>query len=104
MRERVRTVFTGSRDLVRIAYRDPEHVSERITLYAAQRLGEPSRAWAEAARQARPDTPRAVLAEELRMQSANVARVDGAVAGTPFYLAVVPGYLSYLWQEARMAL
>src|SRR5207248_2874999 len=28
----------------------------------------------------------------------------GAVAGTPFYLALVPGYLNYLWQEIRMTM
>jgi hypothetical protein len=104
VRSRVAAVFSGSRDLVRIAYRDPEHVSERLTLYASPRLGKPSRAWADDVRRARPDTPPAVVAEELRTQSAKIARIDGAIAGTPFYLAVVPGYLSYLWQEGRMAL
>jgi hypothetical protein len=103
-RERIRTVFTGSGDLIRLAYRDPEHVSERLTLYGSQRLGEPSLAWADQIRRARPDAPPAVVAEELRTQSARIARIDGAIAGTPFYLAVVPGYLSYLWQEGRMAL
>lgn len=38
------------------------------------------------------------------MQSAKLARIDGAVAGTPFLVAIVPGYMSYLWQEARMGL
>jgi hypothetical protein len=33
-----------------------------------------------------------------------LARDDGAVAGTPFFVALVPGYMSYLWQEARMGL
>ena len=42
-RSRVRRVFSGSRDLARIVYRDPEHVSERLTLYAADRLADPSR-------------------------------------------------------------
>jgi hypothetical protein len=26
-------VFSGSRELVRIVYRDPEHVAERLTLH-----------------------------------------------------------------------
>ena len=30
--------------------------------------------------------------------------IDGAVAGTPFLIALVPGYLLYLRQEARMLL
>jgi hypothetical protein len=97
-------MWAASRGLARIAYRDPDHISERITLYASSSLAEPSRQWVTEARAARPDTPPAYIAEELRLKSAKLARVDGAVAGTPFFIALVPGYLSYLWQEARMAL
>jgi hypothetical protein len=43
-----------------------------------------------------------LIAEDLRKETARVARVDGAVAGTPFLIALVPGYLSYLWQEGVM--
>jgi hypothetical protein len=101
---RFRSAFAGTRALMRIAYRDPEHVAERLTLYAAQRLAEPSEEWAKEVRQARADTPPAAIAEELRIQSAQVARVNGAISGTPFLVALVPGYMSYLWQEARMGL
>ncbi len=97
-------MFSGSRELVSLVYRDPEHVAERLTLYASDRLGEDSSEWARWAQRARPDVPRAYLAEELRTQSAQIARIDGAVSGTPFFFALVPGYLSYLWQETRMAL
>jgi hypothetical protein len=55
-------------------------------------------------REARPEVARAVIAEELRTQSAQVARIDGAITGTPFLIALVPGYLGYLWQEGRMVL
>ncbi len=34
--------------------------------------------------------------------TARAARIDGAVAGTPFLIALVPGYLAFLWQEGRM--
>ncbi len=97
-------MFSGSRDLWRVVYRDPEHVPERLTLYTAGRLGDPSRDWAQSVRSSRPDTPRAKLAEELRTQSAHVARIDGAISGTPFLIALVPGYLTYLQQEMRMTL
>jgi len=103
-RGRVATAVGGTRAFVRLVYRDPEHVTERMTLYAAQRLGPPSREWAQAKQQADPDTPKVQLADDLRAQSANVARIDGAVAGTPFFIALVPGYVAYLWQEGRMAL
>lgn len=44
---RARRGWTATRALMRIAYRDPEHVAERLTLYAADRLGEASGTWAE---------------------------------------------------------
>jgi hypothetical protein len=103
-RGRVRRMFAGSREAVRIVYRDPEHVSERLTLYAIARLAEPSRQWVESVRSSRADTPPAEIVEELRTQTAQVARIDGAISGTPFLVALVPGYLTYLYQEMRMTL
>ncbi len=103
-RGRVGRTLSGWRQLARIAYRDPEHVAERLTLYGARSLGESSLEWAQRAREARPDAPRAVIAEELRTRTAQVARIDGAVSGTPFLLALIPGYLAYLWEEGRMVL
>ena len=103
-RGRIGRVFAGSRELVRIVYRDPEHVAERLTLYVSARYGDASREWAASAQAARPDTPPAVIAEELRLRSAQVARIDGAISGTPFFIALVPGYLTYLLQETRMTL
>jgi hypothetical protein len=95
---------SGWRALWRVAYRDPEHVAERLALYGARNLGEPSLEWAHGVHEKRPDVPRAVIAEELRTQAARVARIDGAVSGTPFLLALVPGYLAYLREEGRMVL
>jgi hypothetical protein len=103
-RGRIRRIFAGSRDAIRIVYRDPEHVAERLTLYAIGRLADPSVEWAEAVRSTRPDTPPAEIVEELRLQTAQVARIDGAISGTPFLIALVPGYLTYLYQEMRMTL
>ncbi len=96
--------LSGWRALARIAYRDPEHVAERLALYSARNLAEPSLEWAQSVREARPDVPRAVIAEELRTQTARVARIDGAVSGTPFLIALAPGYLVYLREEGRMLL
>jgi hypothetical protein len=104
IRRRVGHTLSGWRQLGRIAYRDPGHVAERLTLYSARNLGEPSLEWAHRVREARPDAPRAVIAEELRTQTAQVARIDGAVSGTPFLIALIPGYLSYLREEGRMVL
>jgi hypothetical protein len=103
-RPRIGRVFAGSRELIRIAYRDPEHISERLTLYAIDRLADPSTGWAQSTQRIRPDLPRAEIAEELRMHTAQVARIDGAISGTPFLIALVPGYLTYLWQEMHMTM
>ena len=104
MAKRTASRLSATRALTRIAWRDPENISERLTLYAAQRMAGSARDWAEGVREARADTPLATIAEEVRSTSAGVARVDGAVAGTPFFIALVPGYLAYLLQEARMGL
>ena len=90
------------RRLFRIVYRDPEHVCERLTLFASNHLAEASLDWADRARKERPDIPPEAIAEEVRLQTAQVSRIDGAVAGTPFLIALVPGYLAYLWQEGHM--
>ena len=101
---RVRRMFTGSRELARIVYRDPEHVSERLTLYSVGRLADASLKWAQSARSSHVDTPPAEIVEELRIQTAQIARIDGAISGTPSLIALVPGYLTYLYQEMRMTL
>jgi hypothetical protein len=103
-RGRVGRALSGWRGLGRIAYRDPEHVAERLALYGARNLGEPSLEWARGVQETRPDVPRAVIAEELRTQTAKLARIDGAVSGTPFLIALAPGYLAYLRAEGRMVL
>jgi hypothetical protein len=99
---RIRGRLSGGRRLARIAYRDPEHVAERLTLFGSQRLAEDSLEWASRVREERPDAPSGEIAEDLRIQTAQVARIDGAVSGTPFLIALVPGYLAYLWQEGVM--
>jgi hypothetical protein len=100
----VQRALSGTKELARIAYRDPAHIPERLTLHATHNLAEPSRDWAENALRERPGATPAEIANDLRAQSANIARIDGAVAGTPFFVALVPGYMSYLWQEARMGM
>ncbi len=103
-RSRIRRTLSEGWRLAKVAYRDPEHVAERIALNSTQSLGEPSLEWARRVREEREGVPRAVIAEQLRTDSAKVAAIDGAVAGTPFLIALVPGYLLYLRQEARMLL
>src|SRR5689334_22208224 len=72
----VSRVFAGSRALVRLVHRDPEHVAERLTLFAVDRIADESAQWADSAVRNRPDTPAAEIAEELRRKSAQIARID----------------------------
>lgn len=46
--------------------------------------------------------PGALIAEDLRSGTARASWVDGAVSGTPFLIALIPGYLAFLWQEGIM--
>ena len=103
-RRGVRVATDVPRQMLRVAYRDPEHICERLTLQAVHRLAEPSLQWAQAARGAHPDGDVGEVVSGLGTQTARIARLQGMVAGTPFYLALIPGYMNYLWQEARMNL
>lgn len=103
-RWRVALAASAPRELVRIVYRDPEHICERMTLFASHRLAQPSRQWAQHARAAHSGAGLRDIAKDLGAQSARLARIEGAIAGTPFYVALVPGYVNYLWQEVRMVL
>jgi hypothetical protein len=103
-RRGVRVATDVPRQMLRVAYRDPEHICERLTLQAVHRLAEPSLEWAQAALAAHPDGDLTEVVTGLGTQTARIARLQGMVAGTPFYLALVPGYMNYLWQEARMNL
>ena len=103
-RRGVRVVTDVPRQMLRVAFRDPEHICERLTLQAVNRLAEPSLEWSQAARAAHPDGDLGDVVSGLGTQTARIARMQGIVAGTPFYLALVPGYMNYLWQEARMNL
>lgn len=103
-RRGVRVVTDVPRQMIRVGWRDPEHICERLTLQAVHRLAEPSLEWAQATRAAHPDGDLEESVTALGTQSARIARLQGMVAGTPFYLALIPGYTNYLWQEARMTL
>jgi hypothetical protein len=91
------------RELLRILRRHPRQLPERLMLFAVQRLGEPTRAWAERVR-AQPDADLAARRARSVHETIVASRVDGAVAGTPFFIALVPAYVTFLWTQARMVL
>ena len=60
--------------------------------------------WARRARDAAPESSPAGLADDQRRRTISTARIDGAVAGTPFFIALVPAYIAFLRQEVRFHL
>ena len=101
---RVRNSLRVPGALVRLARRDPHHIPERLTIYAVDRQADAARAWAQRARDAAPNTSPLTLADGQRRRTISTARVDGAVAGTPFFIALVPAYIAFLRQEVRFHL
>ena len=81
--------------LVRLATRDPHHIPERLTIYTVDRHADEARVWARRARDAAPESTPAVLADGQRRRATSTARIDGAVAGTPFFIALVPAYIAF---------
>ncbi len=90
--------------LLRLALYDPTHLPERLTIYSVEKQAESARSWAQQTREAEPETPLAVLADAQRRRTVSTARIDGAVAGTPFFIALVPAYIAFLRQEVRFHL
>jgi hypothetical protein len=90
--------------LVRLARRDPHHIPERLTIYSVDRQADRAREWARRAREAAPESSPAVLADAQHRHTISTARIDGAVAGTPFFIALVPAYIAFLRQEVRFHL
>jgi hypothetical protein len=88
--------------LVRLAKRDPHHVPERLTIYTIDRQADEARSWAQRAREGTPERPRAMVVDDQLRRTITTARVDGAVAGTPFLIALVPAYIAFLRQEVRL--
>jgi hypothetical protein len=90
--------------LVRLLARDPQHIPERLTIYAVDRRADGARGWAQRVRDAEPDASRSALVDVQRRRTVSTARIDGAIAGTPFFIALVPAYLAFLQQEVRFHL
>lgn len=91
------------RELVRILRRHPAHLPERLVLLAVARLGEPTNAWAKE-RLAVPDATIELESERIFRSTLGESRIDGAVAGTPLFIALVPAYVSFLWAQVRMSM
>lgn len=83
---------------------DPDHAPELLMRYAVERLADRAVSWAQETRAAHPDRPIAHLVDHIRGQTTLSSRIQGAISGTPFLLALVPAYVSVLWDQAWMTL
>ncbi len=86
--------------LIQLIRRDPHHVPERLTIYAVDHQAAAAREWAERDR----ERSRAATADDQLRRTVTAARVEGAIAGTPFFIALVPAYVAFLLQEVRLHL
>ena len=89
-----------SAEALRAALRDPEHVPERLLLRVTDRLADSCWEWGESVRAESKDAVE--LAAQEYKRGVYVARINGAVAGTPFFIALVPAYLAFLEREYRL--
>jgi hypothetical protein len=92
------------RGLIAALWRDPAHWGERLVMTAVAQLGDESRRFAVAAREAQPQATRDELCHHERRRVITISQVDGAVAGTPFFIALIPAYVAFLWEQVRMTL
>jgi hypothetical protein len=90
--------------LVRLLVRDPQHIPERLAIYAVDRRAAGARGWAQRMRDAEPGGSRPALVEVQRRRTVSAARIDGAIAGTPFFIALVPAHIAFLQLEVRFHL
>jgi hypothetical protein len=93
-----------TRALLRLVGRHPAQMSEYLVLFSVRRQAPEIRSWVQR-HGAVPGSPQyEELLDELRHDSVGFARLNGALAGTPLFISLVPAYLTVLSQQARMAL
>lgn len=92
------------KELLRSLRADPNHAPENITDFAVKSQAAQARQYAQRQREAHPEASPAQLSAEARRRTVRIAGIDGAVSGTPFFIALVPAYVAMLWEQARMYL
>lgn len=92
------------KEVWRIIRRDPVHLPERLVMLAQDRLAQTTWDWGRATLERDREAAPADIIAGISPQLERFARINGALAGTPFLIALVPAYVSVLWQEARMVM
>lgn len=90
--------------LLQLVRAHPERLPEYMALFATQQQAPSVREWAERHAVA-PDSPEHdQLLREMRHDLLAFSRINGALSGTPFFIALVPAYVSVLREQARTVL
>jgi hypothetical protein len=108
--ESVRTLeFDGGRRagmaaLLRLIRAHPERLPEYMALFATHQQAPSVREWAARHPVALSSPEHDRLLREMRHDLLAFSRINGALSGTPFFIALVPAYVSVLSEQARTAL
>jgi len=78
--------------------------SEYLALFATHQQAPSVREWAERHPVALSSPEHDRLLREMRHDLLAFSRINGALSGTPFFIALVPAYVSVLREQARTAL
>jgi hypothetical protein len=90
------------RELWRELRRHPRDLPERLMVFAVHHQAAPAKTWAHD--KLADGVDRGEESERQRKQALAISRIDGAVSGTPFLLALLPAYVAFLWTQTRMML
>lgn len=88
-------------ELLAACRRDPQRFPEHVVLIAQDHFATSSYEWAQQIRGDEVAVDTDAIVTHLCDEARRFARIDGALAGTPFLIALVPAYVSVLWQQVR---
>jgi hypothetical protein len=94
----------GLAALLRLVRAHPERLPEYMALFATHQQAPSVREWAERHPVALSSPEHDRLLREMRHDLLAFSRINGALSGTPFFIALVPAYVSVLREQARTAL
>jgi hypothetical protein len=94
----------GLATLMRLVRAHPERLPEYMALFATHQQAPSVREWAERHAVAPASPEHDQLLREMRHDLLAFSRINGALSGTPFFIALVPAYVSVLREQARTVL
>jgi hypothetical protein len=94
----------GLAALRRLVRAHPERLPEYMALFATHQQAPSVRKWAGRHPVAPSSPEHDRLLREMRHDLLAFSRINGALSGTPFFIALVPAYVSVLREQARTAL